>query len=266
MTSNERVDTIILNGTGVNYSWHLPLLFSQDYAKVSSAKSLYLVSGGSTAFFARFAHEKGLMTWKKEDFLRWNQLVGKIYKNNLCNGLKRLYHLKFGSSKPMITEQEYYESWALAVGPAYFKLLFSDLPKNVRVPLWDVDKKEMVVAQPSDLRFAGVPAYKVNFAATAIPKIFPQIEINGSNYIDPMFCEEYGKNFLKWMKQVESEANNFENYNLLKDKSLANGKYIKICGNKDGKAQIRMDSLKFLFGITIKTYPANIHKSPDIPE
>src|ERR1044072_3936528 len=91
---------LIFNGTGVNYSWHYPKLMSMSFDKFKSYKRLTFISGASTALMVYWAKALRLLTWTREDFLKWNEHSSKVYGTNLVSGAIRFARLSMGSKKP----------------------------------------------------------------------------------------------------------------------------------------------------------------------
>ena len=249
-------ETLIFNGTGINYSWHLPRLFDIPFDEFTARSPMYFLSGGSTALMVYWAFKKNLATWGRKELLNWNRLTHAAYGNNLLSGTKRFLKLALKSKSPIYTAEDYKRAWSIAVRPEFFEVKMKDLPKNVFVPLLERASNEIVIAS-ADSKFADMPAYLVSFAATAIPNVFPDISLGSSTYGDIT----YSRKFLPWLKAMEQKAPYFENYNLLKNAEFSNGKYIKICDHPNPKKMMQSENMKFLFGRYLKTYPENILRS-----
>ncbi len=247
---------LIFNGTGVNYSWHLPRLFELSLEEFKAYRSVTLISGGSVAFLVYWALRHNLQTWTLKDFLNWNRHTQKVYGNNLLAGLRRVWNLKTGSKKPVYSVEDYARSWSMAVKPEFFQVRMKDLPANVQIPLLDRTTNEIVIASANS-RFADTPVYLVSIACTAIPKLFSDVEIQSKIWGDITFA----RGFLPWLKEFEAKSSRFYNYNLLKSATLPNGEYIKICDHPNPKKMMQQESMKFIFGRYIASYPANIRKT-----
>lgn len=248
--------TLILNGTGVNYSWHFAFLSKFSFQNQEQYENVYLISGGVTAYTVIYSKHLGLITAPREKFERWSETVGKHYGNNIPNGLWRFAKMFAGNKKPFITYENYLGSYREAAHSDFFKLKLKDLPKNTIIPLYNFDKDRIDEASPTSA-YKDVLLYEVIFAATAIPKIFPEIKICGNRVGDVIYC----KQFLPWLKKVEKKSSYFENHNLIKDKEYDNGKYIKICHHKDGKKSVKNDNLRFMLGLNLPDFKKNVKKS-----
>jgi hypothetical protein len=249
-------ETIIFNGTGVNYSWHLPVLSRMDLTHENAFEALYFISGASTALCVATALEKGFCLWGRQEFLNWNALVKKSYGNHLFGGLWKLLRIRLGILLPVFSEELYRKVYEDATTPDFFKIRLGDLAGNVIVPLHDLDSGDIVLATPNS-EFADCPLYKVSFASTAIPKVYPNIRINGRVYGDPV----YARGFIPWVKSVEASSKRFKNYNLFKSAVLANGEYICLSKASNPKRELQVDLIKFLCGFHIQSYPDNIARS-----
>lgn len=247
---------LIFNGTGINYSWHLPRLFEMSLDEFKSYRSIVLISGGSVAFLVYWALKHNLQTWTYDDFLDWNRHTHSAYGNNLFSGLLRLWNLKRGSNKPIYSVENYRHAWSVAVKPEFFEVRMKDLPPNIQIPLLDRATKEIVIASNNSI-FAEVPAYLVSIAGTAIPKIFSDVEIHSKIWSDVT----YDRDFLPWLKAFERNSSQFYNYNLFKSAKLPNGEYVKICDHPNPKKLMQQENMKFLFGRYLASYPANIRKT-----
>ncbi len=247
--------TLIFNGTGVNYSWHFERMNQIDWAKLTQFEGLHLISGGSVAYAVFFARENNLLKWSPADFLEWNRHMRRAYGNGLLKGALALAKLRLGVGLPLISEAQCRDAWAMAVKPEFFEVKVRDLPPNVTIPLHN-HQNDCIELAHSKSKFADFELYRVIFAATAIPKVFPALQIDSTVYGDPM----YSKGFLRWLKQLEGEAGYFHNYNLVKNAKLENGEYHCLVPEKQGKKIIARDNLKFLFGQRIDSYPSNFKK------
>jgi|GEM_PF-2715986 len=247
---------LIFNGTGINYSWHFPRLFDLSPSELSAHRSTVFISGGSTALLVYWAIHKSLVTWSEKDFCYWSRYSKKAYGTGLISGARRVLKMRRGSEEAIFTADQYRAHWEMAVKPEFFQMKMKDLPKNVRIPLINRTSGEVEVVTP-DSRFAETPAYLVSFAATAIPKIYPEIKLGNEVYGDLTFSPK----FIPWLKSFEKESADFVNYNLLKHQSLPNGKYIKICDDPNPKKMMQTDNLKFIFGRTIPSFAENVRRS-----
>ncbi len=247
---------LIFNGTGVNYSWHFPILFDLSVEEFKAFERAVFISGGSTAFLIYWALQNKLLKWKKEDFLQWNKAVRKVYRNNLASGTSRMLQLARGSSEPVFKQEDTLSAWKYCAHPEFLEVRLRDLPANVQIPLINRTSGEVEIASPNSA-FGEFPAYLVSMAATAIPKVFPEVALGSSVYGDITFA----KNFLPWLKETERGMEKFVNYNLLKNAVVHNGEYVKICDHPNPKKMMKRDNLKFIFGVNIESYPNNVRRS-----
>jgi hypothetical protein len=247
--------TLIFNGTGVNYSWHLPKMNQIDWSKIDQHERLYLISGGSIAYAVFFARDRGLLKWSPSDFLDWNRHMRRVYRLNPVQGILSLAKLRLGVGLPLISEARLRESWAMAVKPEFFEVKMRELPPNISIPVHNLRTGSIDLASAQS-EFADFPFYQVIFAATAIPKVFPFLNLGGTTYGDAM----YAKGFIRWLKQLERSAAYFHNYNMIKNAKLDNGEYHCLVPDGKGKKSIARDNLKFLFGQHIASYPENFKK------
>lgn len=247
---------LIFNGTGINYSWHLPRLFELSLDELKAYRSIVLISGGSVAFLVYWALRHHLQTWKYADFLNWNKHTHRAYRNNLVTGLMRTWNLKRKSPKPVYSVEDYKYAWSVAVKPEFFDVKMKDLPANIQIPLLDRESDEIIMAS-ADSPFAEVPLYLVSIAGTAIPKIFSDVKIDSKTWGDIM----YSRGFLRWLRNLEGNSTYFYNYNLLKSATYPNGEYVKICDHPNPKKMMHQENMKFLFGRYLASYPANIRKT-----
>ena len=68
-------ETLIFNGTGINYSWHMPKLAKLDFSALDEFHEIICISGASTCFAVFLARSHRMLTWKRGDFLNWNKLA-----------------------------------------------------------------------------------------------------------------------------------------------------------------------------------------------
>jgi len=251
--------TIILNGTGVNYSWHFPWAAKHSLEQMNEYKEIYVISGGMTAYIVYWAYRLGVVNWTSNEMANWSTLTRKHYGNNLLSGAWRLLSKALGSKKPFMEESQYWRAYEDAVKPEFMQLKIKDLAVNVRIPVHDFEKNEIIVIQPGG-DFDNELVVRVSFAATAIPGVYPKINLGGKLYGDAM----YSKKFLPWLKSIEKKNLYFENYNLLKNKRFANGEYIKICDHPNPKKMILRENMRFIFGMQIQSFHNNVRKVPHL--